>query len=129
MIELKNLRIENANEGWMRSAVDVAFTNMENPYDEDTMWFATRKQYAWMLSDESYDAFFLVPLYLAMYHKQDLHICGKVSKRLYKNAMSYMQTILCEFSDSLSRVNVLVDGFTDKTAGGGVSLARESRAA
>lgn len=64
-----------------------------------------------------------------MYHKQDLHICGKVSKRLYKNIMTYIQTILCEFSDKLSKVNVIVDGFTNKNcAGGGVSLALEFRA-
>ena len=66
-----------------------------------------------MLS-RSYDAFLLIPLYIAMSYKQDLHICGKVSKRLYHNIMSYVQTILCDFSDKLSRVNVIVDGFNDE---------------
>jgi hypothetical protein len=80
-----------------------------------------------MLSDDNYDAFLLVPLYLAMYHKQDLHICGKVSKRLYKNIMTYVQTILCEFSDALSKVDVKVDGFVEKNLIGGVLLAPEFR--
>ena len=92
---------------------------MENPYGENCIWFVTRREHKGMLSDESYNAFLLVPLYLAMYHKQDLHICGKVSKRLYKNIKSYIQTILCEFSSHLSRINVFVDGFTEVTAGGG----------
>lgn len=64
-----------------------------------------------MLADDVYDAFILVPLYFAMYYKQDLHIHGCVSKKLYKNMMNYLQRILCDFSDNLSRINITVDGF------------------
>ena len=117
MIEIKNLRIEDMNDGWSRAVADISFSDMQSPYDESNMWFATRSENRAMLSDDSYDAFLLVPLYLAMYHKQDLHICGKVSKRLYKNIMTYIQTILCEFSDKLSKINVTVNGFTDSIRG------------
>lgn len=127
MIEIKNLRIEDMKNSWIRAVADIHFEGMKSPYKEDNIWFATRTENAEMLSDDNYDAFLLVPLYLAMYHKQDLHICGKVSKRLYKNIMTYIQTILCEFSDKLSKVNVIVDGYTDKLSGG-VSLAQEYRA-
>lgn len=122
MIEIKNLRIEDMKNSWTRAAADICFEGMKSPYEEDKIWFATRTGNKEMLSDDNYDAFLLVPLYLAMYHKQDLHICGKVSKRLYKNIMTYIQTILCEFSDKLSKVNVIVDGFTDQNRAGGVSL-------
>lgn len=118
MIEIKNLRIEDSENGWSRVVADINFLDMENPYDENSIWFATRKENKGMLSDKSYNAFLLVPLYLAMYHKQDLHICGKVSRRLYKNIMNYIQTILCEFSNHLSRVNVFVDGVLDVNMGG-----------
>ena len=120
MIEIKNLRIEDTENGWSRVVADINFLDMENPYNESNIWFATRKKNKGMLSDESYNAFLLVPLYLAMYHKQDLHICGKVSKRLYKNIMNYIQTILCEFSNHLSRVNVFVDGVLDVNMEGGL---------
>lgn len=69
-----------------------------------------------MLADDVYDAFVLVPLYMAMYFKHDLHIHGNMSKRLYKNVMNYLQRILCDFSPDLSRVNVTADGFAE--AGG-----------
>ena len=128
MIEIKNLRIEDTNNSWTRAVADINFEGMKSPYEEDNIWFATRTANAEMLSDDNYDAFLLVPLYLAMYHKQDLHICGNVSKRLYKNIMTYIQTILCEFSNKLSKVNVIVDGFTDKNLSGGVSLAQGYRA-
>ena len=118
MIEIKNLRIEDTKDNWSRVVADIVFFNMENPCNENTIWFSTRRENRDMLSDKSYDAFFLVPLYLAMYYKQDLHICGKVSKRLYKNVMTYIQTILCEFSNHLSKVNVFVDGYTDAVGGG-----------
>lgn len=120
MIEIKNLRIEDMNNSWTRVVADIYFEGMDSPYEENNIWFATRTANKEMLSDDNYDAFLLVPVYLAMYHKQDLHICGKVSKRLYKNIMNYIQTILCEFSDSLSKVNVIVDGFTDKIVRGDI---------
>lgn len=124
MIEVKNLRLEAVDKTWSRIVADIVFLDMESPYSEKTIWFATQAENKAMLSAENYDPFFLVPLYLAMYHKQDLHICGKVSKRLYKNVMSYIQVILCEFSNRLSKVNVIVDGFLDAclVAEGGVIL-------
>lgn len=120
MIQIKNLRLEDINDSWTRAIVDIRFEGMKSTYEDKNIWFATRFANKEMLSDDNYDAFFLVPLYLAMYHKQDLHICGKVSKRLYKNIMSYVQTILCEFSDDLSKVDVIVDGFTDKNPAGDI---------
>ena len=83
---------------------------------DNTMWFAVKDENAYMLSDDVYDAFMLVPLYLGMYYKEDIHIHGCVSKKLYKNVMNYLQRILCDFSDDLSRINITVDGF--KTADG-----------
>lgn len=118
MIEIKNLRIENTKDNYSRVVADINFLDMESPYDENSIWFATHSENRNLLTDESYDAFLLVPLYLAMYHKQDLRIYGKVSKRLYKNITNYIQTILCEFSNQLSRINVFVDGFTDVIGGG-----------
>ena len=75
------------------------------------IWIAVKDEYAYMLSDDVYDAFMLVPLYLGMYFKDDVYIHGCVSKRLYKNIMNYLQRILCDFSDDLSRIDIHVDGF------------------
>lgn len=132
MITISNLRIEDIDDGrldgrlagWSRVVADIDVENMPNPYHNEgnQIYFATRTQDKAMLS-RSYDAFLLIPLYIAMSYKQDLHICGKVSKRLYHNIMSYVQTILCDFSDKLSRVNVIVDGFNDErdsNKGGGL---------
>lgn len=69
-----------------------------------------------MLASDVYDAFVLIPLYISMYYKQDLHIHGSVSKKLYKNITDYLWRILCDFSNDLSPVNIIVDGF--KTADG-----------
>ena len=77
------------------------------------IWIAVEDEYAYMLADDVYDAFVLIPLYFGMYCKQDIHIHGYVSKRLYKNVMNYLQRILCDFSDDLSRINITVDGFKE----------------
>lgn len=78
---------------------------------DSVIWFAVKDENAGMLADDVYDAFALVPLYLGMYYKQDLYIHGLMSKRLCKNIMNYLQRILCDFSDDLSRIDVKVDGF------------------
>lgn len=44
MIEIKNLRIEDTENGWSRVVADINFLDMENPYDESCIWFATRKE-------------------------------------------------------------------------------------
>lgn len=75
-------------DSWTRAVADINFNGIKSPYEENNIWFATRTTNKEMLSNDNYDAFLLVPLYLAMYHKQDLYICRKVSKRLYKNIMT-----------------------------------------
>ena len=85
---------------------------MPSPYAEKTLYFEVDQSNADMLADDTYDAFVLVPLYLAMYHKQDLHIRGNISKKLYNNVKWYIPKILCDFWDALSPVKFTVDGFT-----------------
>lgn len=85
---------------------------MPSPYAEKTLYFEVDKAHGDMLADDTYDAFVLVPLYMAMYHKQDLHIRGNISKKFYQNIKWYIPQILCDFSDDLAPVKFTVDGFT-----------------
>lgn len=113
MIEVTNLKkVKTLGGGVVRLQADINFIGMPSPYAEKTLYFEVAANNGDMLADDSYDAFVLVPLYLAMYHKQDLHINGNISKKLYQNVKWYIQKILCDFSDTLSRVNFIVDGFT-----------------
>ncbi len=111
MLTISNLRKERHGE-WTRLVVDIDFGDVETSYTEKTLWFAVRNENADMLTDESYDAFVLVPLYLAMYYHTDLHIAGKMSKLLYQNIKWYVRQILCDFSPDLAMVDVKADGFT-----------------
>lgn len=111
MIEISNLR-KYAVGGCVRLEADINFTDMPSPYAEKTIYFEVDKALGDMLADDTYDAFVLVPLYLAMYHKQDLHIRGNISKKLYQNIKWYIPRILCDFSDDLAPVKFTVDGFT-----------------
>ncbi|MBQ7169027.1 MAG: hypothetical protein IJR63_03900 [Synergistaceae bacterium] len=69
-----------------------------------------------MLAASVYNAFVLVPLYIGMTYKTDIHIHGCVSKILYRNINNHLQRILCDFSDELSRINITVDGFKEEDA-------------
>ena len=61
---------------------------------ETTMWFALPNENADMFNVEVYDPFVLVSYYMGMYFGQDVKICGKMSKLLYKNLTSYASQIL-----------------------------------
>ena len=112
MIEVSNLSKYDTGEV-TRLEADIAFHDMASPYPERTIYFEVADENADMLADDSYDAFVLVPLWLAMLHKQTLHIRGKISKRLYQNIKWYIPKILCDFWDALSPAKLIVDGFTD----------------
>ena len=64
-----------------------------------------------MLTDDVYDAFVLVPLYLGMHYHQDVHIEGKISPRLYHNIVHYLMKIFDNFSDYTRPIKFTVDGF------------------
>lgn len=113
MIEIRNIRKEIGTD-WTRIIADVLVTEIDNPFEERTMWFAVKNENADMLSDENYNAFFLVPLYLAMYYKTDLKISGMLSERLYRNMKEYGQRIFCDFSDELEKINISINGTTTK---------------
>lgn len=113
MIHVSNLRKESA-DSWTRLVADFTYSGGGVLRDlEPAIWLSVKDENAHMLADDVYDGFVLVPLYLAMYLKEDLHIHGNVSKHLYRNVMNYLQRILCDFSPDLSRVNVSVDGFAE----------------
>lgn len=112
MIEISDLR-KYARGDKVRLEADIIFRGMTSPYPTNTIYFEIDKAHGDMLADDSYDAFVLVPLFVAMYHKQDLHIRGNISKKLYQNIKWYIQKIWCDFSPDLSPVNFTVDGFTE----------------
>lgn len=86
-----------------------------------------------MLNDITYDWCLFLPLYMAMYYKTNLRICGNVSKKLYRNIIDYVSPILCSFSDELESVEIFVDGFQEidgskKVNGTGLSCGVDSLA-
>jgi len=118
VIEISNLRRYHSEEKRARLEVDIKFIDMEVKSPAETIWFEIDANYDRILTNDTYDAFLLVPLFLAMHHKTDLRICGNVSKRLYKNLTWYGQKIFCDFSPKISPVNIIVDGFAPPQAQG-----------
>lgn len=80
---------------------------------ETTIWVSVDEENAYMLADDVYDMFLFMPVYMSMYYHTDLHICGSVSKELYRNIIDYIQPLMLDFSEDLSMQKVVVDGFKD----------------
>ena len=111
MIDISNLRTESNGE-WTKLVADIT-SDFEREDHEENIWFAVKNENADMLTTDVYNMFLFYPLYMAMYYKSDIHLHGKVSEQLYHNVTTYLQSIMCAFSDDLKRVNVIVDGFAE----------------
>lgn len=128
---ISGLHIENRG-GWSYLVCNFDVEGMESPFREKTMWFSVKHENEELLSAETYDAFFLVPLYLGMYYHANIKICGKISKKLYHNMMTYGQKIIKNFSDDVDFTEVRVDQLTDevfvgkKMIGTGISCGVDS---
>lgn len=110
MFVIKNLRKESKN-GWTYLIVDFDVTEIKNPFKEKTMWISVEDKNEDMLTDDVYDAFVPMTLYLGMYYGQDVHIEGNMSPRLYHNIEHYLMKILDNFSDHTKPINFIVNGF------------------
>ena len=110
MITLSNIRKETHSDT-IRLVCDFKWDEANNPFRETTMWFSVKAENEDFFSTKVYDPFVLVPYYLAMHFGQDLRICGKVSKLLYKNMTNYVQRIFLDFSDETKPITFTVDGF------------------
>lgn len=120
MFTIKNLRKEKKGD-WTYLVVDFDVKGIKNPFEEKTMWFAVENKNADMLTDDVYDAFVIVSLYLGMHYHQDVYIEGKISPRLYHNIMHYLMKIFDNFSDDTQPIKFTVDGFK-KTKKGPIDL-------
>lgn len=110
MIELKNLRLEKGKE-WTKLVADISSDRRQLP--DDTLWFALPNENAYMFTDETYDPFVLALYYWAMVWNEDVKICGKMSKKLYKNITSYISQIYNDFSKYTNKVKLSVEGFVE----------------
>ena len=117
MFKLSNLQ-KFTKDKWTYLSCDFNVTEIENPFQEKTMWVAVEEKNADMLADNVYDPFVLVPVILGMYYKQDVHIDGNISPRLYHNMQHYLMNIFDRFSDRTSPISFTVNGFDTVTRGG-----------
>lgn len=110
MFRLSNLK-KFTKENWCYLSCEFSVTGIKNPFEEKTMWVAVEEKNGDMLAGNVYDPFVLVPVILGMYYKQDVHIDGSVSPRLYHNVQYYLMNIFDRFSDHTSPIQFTVNGF------------------
>ena len=113
MIELSNIRLEKSY-GKNRLVCDLK----SNFSAEKTMWFSAPLEYGDIFTAEVYDAFLCAILYPAMYFREDIVIHGKMSKKFFKNVVTYVKKVLLAYSDDLSDIAVTADGYGKVTKTG-----------
>lgn len=109
MISVSNLRKEylpQTQEWRIICDIDCTFSSAKQ------LWFSVPEKYGEWLTDDVYDAFMVAMLFPAMYYKQDLHIQGCVSEKLFDNITHYVQHCEKAYLPYLHIINVTVDGFS-----------------
>lgn len=112
MITISRLRTEKMG-GWTRLVADISSDEQRND-KETTIWVAVKEDDEHLLTTDVYNMFLFLPVYMSMYYNTDLHISGKVSKKLYRNIVDYVVPIMGYFSNKLNpTININVDGFKE----------------
>lgn len=76
-----------------------------------TLWFEVDESRSSWLTDDVYDAFLVAALYPAMYYKEDIEICGNVTKRIFYNIVSNVTAIIKMYDSSFRVPEIKVGGF------------------
>lgn len=113
-MKLSNLRLEHnvpfeygKNQARIICDMQAGFT------DKKELWFSVDEEYADLLTDDVYDAFMVALLYPAMYYHEDIEIEGNVSKRLWHNITSYVESCVLDFEPKCKKISIKPRCFSD----------------
>lgn len=113
-MKLSNLRLEHnvpfeygKNQARIICDMQAGFT------DKKELWFSVDEEYADLLTDDVYDAFMVALLYPAMYYHENIEIEGNVSKRLWHNITSYVESCVLDFEPKCKKISIKPRCFSD----------------
>lgn len=114
MIKLSNLHLEHdvpfaygKPQARIVCDMEAGFTEVKN------FWFSVDNEYGDWLTSDVYDAFLVSVLYSAISYGEDIEICGHVSKRIFHNAMHYVQGLMKAYDQSFHNITIKVQGFSN----------------
>jgi hypothetical protein len=73
------------------------------------LWFSLNKEYEPFILADQYDPFMVAILYSAMRYKENIHIEGKVSKKLIYNINHYVIPLIQSYSPETSMIRVTAE--------------------
>lgn len=114
MIKLSNLRLEHGVPFAYGKPQARIVCDMEAGFtDVRQFWFSVDDEYGDWLTCDVYDAFLVAMLYPAMFYGEDIEIGGNVSKRIFHNAVHYVQGLMKAYDPSFRNVAIKVQGFSN----------------
>ena len=81
--------------------------------DQSPMCVAFPKMYKEFLVHDAYDGFVIACLPVAMKQKSDVHVCGRMSRKLHHNLMHYAQKILHIVIPACTPISITADVYDD----------------
>ena len=113
-MKIKNLRLEhNVPFEYGKPQARVICDLRADFTGKKELWFSVDEEYASFLTDDVYDAFMTALLYPAMYYHENIEIEGNVSKRIYHNILTYVQSCIVDFEQKCSKIDINAEGFSD----------------
>lgn len=105
-MKISNSRIEyKEDKAYLVFDVECSFSK------EKTFWYSLPSDKAHFFSTDVYDTALVAFFYAAMCYNEDIVIDGCVSKRLYKNLISNIYSLVLGYRPAFHRISIEVSGF------------------
>lgn len=110
-MKINNIRIEDREDGctYLTTDIDCGFSKSKQ------LWFCVDKKYREWLTVDVYDAFLVAAVWPCMCYGEDIEIEGSVSKKLYKNIISYIIPLIKSLRPKYHEIEIKVSSFKDAT--------------
>lgn len=107
-MEISNLRkIQKDSKTYLIVDINCKFSN------KSELWFSIDSQYEEWFSDDTYDAFLIAAIYMAMYYNENIYIDGKVSKKVLRNLKKYIMPVITSLNPLFKDISITTDGYTE----------------
>jgi len=97
------------------SSIRVQVEVKSDTLQDTLLWYEFDKNIEEYITTEKHDGFVVGLLLLAMKNREDIHIQGKISGKLYYNMTNYYMDIVQSFAPEFHKIRIVPDGLTGKT--------------
>lgn len=108
------MRLYDLKKTVKEQTIKVSISIDSEELGDRELWFSTDLKYQDSVCESQYDAYLVGLLYPAMRYGEDIHIEGKISKKLLFNVNNYVIPLIKSFSPKCKQIEVTANELTNE---------------